>query len=204
MRVVDLLLLLLLLFFFLFIYSTMVTPTLLIKTMTSLYQSQCIFSVYPLIFFLREYTAMKRILMMLSSSSSATSSITREEEKRRERERKKPLYFQVTFQTIICLVVLIRHGSVVLLIHAYVYVCAHACMCVCVCVCVRIWLVCFFLSSFFFVIVFFLVCLFSRAYRQGYIHYVLMNDDRKGGKTWLRHTNSKRIYRYRPFEQRDR
>lgn len=35
----------------------------------------------------------------------------------------------------------------------------------------------FSLSSFFL-----LVCLSSRAYRQGYIHYVLMNDEEGGGK----------------------
>ncbi len=59
------------------------------------------------------------------------------------------------FNAIICLVVLIRYGSLILPIHA----CAVSC--------------------------FFSPLSRSRACREGYTHYIPMNDGRKGKKTWL-------------------
>ena len=125
--------------------------------MTSLYQSQRFSSVYPFHFIFNEMN-FNEILSF------------------RKKKKKNRL---VIFKSLFC-----RYSSCCSNQTWFSYF-AYACIYVCVHIRVA-----FFSFLFFFIVVFLchhfffffslsLVCLFSRAYRQGYIHYVLMNDERE-------------------------
>lgn len=126
--------------------------------------------------------------MMLSSL--ATSSITREEEREKNPREKEAALFSSHFSD---------HYLSCCSNQTWFSCFAYACICVCVRTraCVRICLVCFLLL--FFIVVFLCHRFFSLSFACSLVHidrvtfitYLWMMKG-KGGKTWLRHTNSKK------------